>query len=161
MFFNTHSRTLKQYLRHHVPANRWYTASKNGVTLVAHSRFIELNISEWRLAQQPGQSKKFFDVAAPGQDCGEVMYFTSKKDLREALNDTRYAPGVVGDMKEFIRFCDHFVVSELPQMEVVDEAYLINLPSGWTLGRLSDTNGFDKVLQVARNVVVESKRKLG
>lgn len=158
MFVFTRKGALKAHLKYNVPAHMWCTNSRNGVTVVAHYRtFVQASVEVQRYLT-PGHNEKFFKLNS-GQWYG-LMCFSDRTELY--AHDTtcdRLAPGLVGNMAELRRFCDHFTVVQAPLY--VPSA--VELASGTRrgLGDMRRPEDFTRVIAYAKEIVRESERRIG
>jgi len=150
---NPFGSALKTWLKHNIPVDLWYTCCNNGITQVAQARFVETKINETRRSLKPGHNLKHFKVWEPGDASGKVLHFSDNPELKSLNAGYRQVTWIVGNMAEFQKFCNHFVVIPSLALYVPTQA---ELSQGWTdmkLGRLDRSEHFQQVLDLAEHVV--------
>lgn len=150
---NPFGSVLKACLRHNIPADLWYTGNNNGVTQVAQARFVETKINGIRLMLQPGHNLKHFKVWEPGDASGKVLHFSDNPELQSLNAGYRQVTGIVGNMAEFQKFCNHFVVIPSLALYVPTLAELSQTWSSMKYGKLDHSEHFQQVLDMAKHVV--------
>lgn len=158
MFVLTREGALKAHLKLNVPAHMWCTSSRNGVTAVAHYRAYVRASTEVQRYLTPGHNEKFFKMS--GDQWDGLMCFSDRTELY--AHDTtfgRLAPGLVGNMAEFRRFCDHFTVVQAPLY--VPSAVELASGAHRGLGDMRSPEDFTRVIAYAKEIVRESERRIG
>lgn len=158
MYIGSNASAFRAHLKHNFPANMWYTTSRNGIVQLVHARFAEVAINERRRNLTPGHATQHFDIWKNGE-YGDVMHFTDRTEAYEVSNEKprRMFKGVVGNMKEYERFCDHFVVLKQEYFYVPTPTEL-RIAGGWNEGYLCEPDDFQNILKGARTRVDISER---